>query len=174
MTRQWLDEYLDGALSPAQAAQVEAALHDDAQAAALLERIKQERALRSAAMATYRPASNEATAAAARVMELLRAETPSIAGRIGPWTWVRRLTATAAVLALIAEAFIAGQRSTPTTVVMVPEPAPTVYTVVYKDSAGEQQTKKFADVLEAQSFIDQLHTSTAGQAVASLDGPGVF
>ena len=183
MTRQRLDEYLDGALTQPQAAEVAAELATDAAAVKLLEQIKRERAFRGAALGSYAPSSEEAESAAVRIFAALQDEAQAPLSHIGPWRWVRRAGAIAAVLALVAGAFAFGRATAPVSTeqlaaktVLVEKPA-AAYAVLYTNELGETKTETFDTELDARAFLAdrtaQANTQN-GQAVASIDRPGAW
>ena len=163
MLRERLDEYLDDALDPAQRQEVEDALATDAAAAALLTRLKAERAHRAATFATYLPTSHEAKALAER---MLAQAYDAPVGRIG--YWVRRGAAVAAAIAIVAGTFFVGRMSVAPQTVSVTE-----YDVAWVDGGGLQQVRSFASMEERNKFIQQLdQTGVTGIAVADIMAPG--
>jgi anti-sigma factor RsiW len=168
MLRQKLDEYLDGALDPPTRREVEATLAADPAAAALLARLKSQRALREAAFDTYFPTPHESKALADRV--LARAYDSPI-GHVG--TWVRRGAAVAAAVAVVVGTFFLGRMTVTPKVVTVPEPPHTVYNVVWIDSFGVQSVQDFASVDERNTFIQRLEREGAtGIAYNEVFMPG--
>lgn len=176
MTRQVLDEYLDGALSPAQTAEVEAVLRTEAAAAGRLEKMKQERDLRGAALGSYAPSSEEAESAAVRMIAALQDEAELPVFRIGAWRWLRRAGAIAAVLAIVAGAFVLGRAtaSVQTVIIDPSSKAASACIVLYSDDAGETRTKPFDSELAAQAFLAERVQAQGRQAVASIDEQGTW
>ena len=167
MLRHKLDEYLDGALDPPARRDVEATLTSDPGAAAMLARLQSQRALRTAALDTYLPASHEAKALAERV--LAQAYDAPV-GRIG--LWLRRGAAVAAAIAIVAGTFFLGRMS------VTPQRFPVAvthieYNVVWIDSVGVQRVQDFASLDDRNKFIQQLEREGAsGIAYTEVLVPG--
>ena len=161
-----LEAYLDGALSPAEVAVVEAAMADPVVAGQLAQ-VRRQRAVRAAALGTYSPSSEESIALATRILDTCSAP-------VGSLVWLRRSAAVAAVLALTALSFYAG-RSTSTSVAA--SGGPTVYIVKNVDPNGnvihEQRFESYADAdAYAKNLADQQQDQQS-DAVA-LASPGIF
>jgi anti-sigma-K factor RskA len=172
-----LDEYLDGALSPDERAAVEAALRADAAAARRLELMQRERALRGAALAGYAPSSDEAEAAAVRIIAAMEDEAAAPVARIGPRRWIRYAGAVAAAVVVLAGAFAAGRMTAPVQIENRIAEGPTKYSVIYTDDQGETKTKAFDSELPAMAFMAERvqQAGTPGrQAVASIDEQGMW
>ena len=114
LDRRLLDEYLDGQLAAAQAAEVELGLRTDAAAARLLARLRSERALRYAALQGHEPSAEESAALAAAWLEEFNDAAPAPVARIGPRAWMQWGGAIAAGLALMIGSFMAGRGSVDT------------------------------------------------------------
>jgi anti-sigma factor RsiW len=117
MMRQKMDEYLDGAPDPTGRQDVENALARDPEVAALLAKMKRERALRGAVYASYTPSSQEAAGFAAQLMDACHDEALQPVGRIGHGAlyWTRRIAGVAAAIMIAAGAFAAGRVTAPQT-----------------------------------------------------------
>ncbi len=113
MMRSTLDEYLDEALDAVARAEVERALAQDPATGRLLAKMKAERALRTAAYASYMPTGEEAAALAARVFD----EVAAPIGQVGNFRWIRWTAGVAAALVIAASAFGIGRVTAPTQVV---------------------------------------------------------
>ena len=183
MIRLKLDEYLDDALEPAARAHVEQLLASDPEAATLMERLRVERALRSAAFSQYTPSASEARSLATSMLAACHAHADAPAGRIG--TWIKRSLGVAAAVALVAGAFALGRASAPqvpsianNTVNNVPAPLapPPAYYVLYNDESGDPQMKEFASLDDAMAFQKQTGRASVELASGSFDAehPGSF
>ncbi len=176
-TRQLLDEYLDNELSPAQRAEIEALLRQNPNASALAEKMKRERALRLAALAAFNPATDDAEAAAVRMIGSMQDAANSPVARIGPSVWLKRFGTIAAGLIILAGAFTVGRITAPETVrtfEITHVIDRTTHLVTYT-ADGEHKTQSFASATEAQEFVEQLELKHAiGTALASIDQPGNF
>jgi anti-sigma factor RsiW len=177
--RQMLDDYLDGTLYPAERAEVERQVAGDAAMARLLAAMKQERALRAAAYASFEPSKEESGIHVSRMMDAMTGSGP--AGYVG--VWIRRGVAAAAAVALVAGSFAMGRvtANTPgngqTDVANVQKAEPqVVYRVVYFADYGEKEVREFASLDEANDFVNKLDTrrSEAQVAAVDLNAPGSF
>jgi anti-sigma factor RsiW len=167
--REVLEQYLDGELSAEQHARVEQLLAGSSDAGPMLARIRSARAARAEALAGYLPTAAEARAQSEAFLALAREDAP--AGRIGPWTWARRLTAVAAAAALVIGAFAAG-RMTAAPAASTPAVASTAtpdhpYTVVYWNALGEPLVRQFANAADVDAFVTNLEATQGGE-VASV------
>jgi anti-sigma factor RsiW len=176
MMRNMLDAYLDGELQASEKAALEQSLATDTALAALLAKIKGERALRQAAFATYQPAAGEAAQFAARFLAAARRSGP--VGYVGPW--IRQAAAVAAVLVLVGGGFAAGRmsgtgRGSPVAQGVKPDAA-VIYRVMYVDPNGDLQVPEFSSVDEANEFIARHDLRRTDTQVASVDlsHPGSF
>jgi anti-sigma factor RsiW len=178
MMRQMLDEYLDGVLDQPQRSEVEARLAGDSAAAALLARLKSERALRRAAINSFEPRAEEARTIAARALEAFDHAPP--AGYVGKW--VKRGAAIAAALALAAGSFAIGRGTAPARsggiapVAAKAEPQ-VIYRVMYYADNGDVQVREFASVDDANDFMNKPDTRRGGEpqvAAVDLTRPGSF
>lgn len=177
MIRQTLDEYLDGALTVGERADVDRLIASDPAAAKLLAQMKSERALRTAVFAGYEPSTGETHNLAA---SMLAACHDAPVGRIG--IWIKRSLGVAAAVGILVGTFALGRFSAPQTKMMATAEssdaaAPTVF-VLYNDEAGEPQMKEFASVDEAVAFQKQA-SDHHGESVAvastfDSDHPGSF
>jgi anti-sigma factor RsiW len=163
MLRQKLDEYLDGALDPPARRDVEATLASDPAAAALLARLKSQRALRAAAFDAYLPAPQESKALADRV--LAQAYDAPV-GRVG--YWLRRGAAVAAAIAIVTGTFFAGRISVSPQPVAAPT---TVYDVVWVDSMGWHQ-QDFQSQDARNTMVHQLEREGTGITYTDVLTPG--
>src|SRR4051812_25665695 len=104
-----LDDYLDGALAPAQRAELERQINADPAMARLLAAMKQERALRAAAYAPLNPPRDEPPPPPAHLSDPLPPHNP--AGSVGTQTssWFKRPLAAAPSLAIVAGSFAIGR-----------------------------------------------------------------
>jgi anti-sigma factor RsiW len=167
MLREKLDEYLDEGLDPAQRREVEALLASDPAAAAMLGRMKAQRALRAAAYESYLPTRLEAKTLADRVLVALY-DTP--AGHIG--YWLRHGAAVAAAVAILTGVFAMGRMTAPLRQVPVVETR-VEYNVVWFDAGGVQQVQSFATQQERNKYLQQLEQQgVTGVAVADILTPG--
>jgi len=171
MLRERFDDYLDGALSTAERAEVEATAARDPKAAKLLAVMRSERALRAAAYDTYAPTTHEARALASQMMAEAYSQP---VGRIGFWN--QRWAVAAASIAIVTCAFIAGRGSAPTQIHNVPvAETRVVYNVVYTDPTGDQMVREFASADDRDAFVKQLeHDGASGIAVAEVMPQGHF
>ena len=176
MIRQKLDEYLDDALEPAARAHLEKLLASDPAAATLLERMKVERTLRSAAFSQYTPDAGEAQSLAASMLAACHAHADAPAGRIG--IWIKRSLGVAAAVALVAGAFALGRASAPQTPSVASNTANNApaYYVLYNDESGEPQMKDFTSLDDAMAFQKQTGHTSVELASGSFDAehPGSF
>ncbi len=179
MIRQKLDEYLDDALEPAARAQLEKLLASDPTAASLLQHMKSERALRSAAFSEYAPTALETHSLAASMLAVCHAQADAPVGRIG--IWIKRSLGVAAAVALVAGAFALGRASAPQAPIAAnntPASSATAgaYYVLYNDEAGDPQMKEFTSVDDAMVFQKQTGHVSVELAAGSLDAehPGSF
>ncbi len=164
LERDMLEQYLDGELAPAQVAQVDQALSADPAAARLLARLRQERALRQAALRTYEPSAQETGALAQSMLHALAEQEHAPLAKIGTARWVRWTGAVAASLLLLAGGFYAGRTSTPSVVQAKPE-----YHVIAIDLAGHPVEYKFASMDEAVKFAqDTQRTEVASTADSTI------
>lgn len=163
--RDVLEQYLDRELASEENARVEAAAQADAGVARLLERLRRERALRAAALASYAPHSAAACQAAQEWLETVRTRPVATLYPIRRWLW--QIGKVAAVMAIAAGSFYAGQwtRAPKTTVV------PESWSVLVHSGDGEVSVRQFASLEEAQRYADEL--SVPVTPVAEAEG-GVF
>jgi anti-sigma factor RsiW len=174
--RQKIDDYLDEALEPAERAELERRISADPALARLLASMKQERALRAAAYASFQPAPQEARTFASNMLDSLTAPLP--AGYVG--VWIKRGLAVAAAIAVVAGSFAMGRMtastSTGQTAVVVPPKSETqvVYRVIYFDEYGEKEVREFASLDETNDFVSKLdsHRNDPKVAVVDLSSPG--
>jgi anti-sigma factor RsiW len=180
--RQILDDYLDETLPPERRAEIERQLAADPAASRLLAAMKQERALRTAAYASFEPAPAEARALAARMMNDIAGHQP--AGYVGG-TWLKRTLGVAAAIAIVAGSFAIGRfTANPTTTAAGDQPTSVatktetqvVYRVVYLGEYGEKEIREFASLDEANDFANKLdlHRSEPQVAAVDLSSPGSF
>ena len=162
MLRERLDEYLDGGLEPADRRELEAMLAADPAAAAMLARMKAQRALRAAALDTYLPTAHESKTLAQRV---LSEAYDAPVGHIG--YWLRRGAAVAAAIVIVVGTFALGRATAPAQTEVETR---TVYNVVYTDM-GEQQVKEFATMEDRDTFVKELE-QRGGTVIAYLGMPG--
>jgi anti-sigma-K factor RskA len=157
--RQKMDEYLDGALDAAGRQEVEAASAQDVQAAALLARMKRERALRTATYESYAPSEFEAGELAATVMaacEEVAAEPVGRIGHTGHFYWTRRLAGVAAAVVIAATAFAGGRMSAPQVA-----SGPSTPSVVYKyvpvmpDPSGHVTEAVFDNREQTDAYVEK-------------------
>jgi anti-sigma factor RsiW len=175
MIRQKLDEYLDDALEPAARAHVEQLLASDPTAATLLERMKVERALRTAAFSQYAPDAGEARSLAASMLAACHAHADAPAGRVG--IWIKRSLGVAAAVALVAGAFALGRASAPQAAnIAAGNSSAAAYYVLYNDESGEPQMKDFTSLDDAMAFQKQTGHASVELASGSFDAehPGSF
>ena len=173
LNRVSLEEYLDGELAPGQIALVEQELRVNAGAANLLERMRRERALRGAALATFMPRPGEVTAMVQRLEGKFDEASAPVAKIGGGRQWLIRSAAVAAMLVIAAGAFWAGRATTGggngVPVASVP------YVVHVVSSDGVVTTHEFPSLAEAKTFAQTIaDKAMAQEQVASADGPGVF
>jgi anti-sigma factor RsiW len=174
--RNLVDDYLDGAMATADRAAFERQLAADPSLARLLSNMKQERALRAAAYASFEPTREEAQAAADRMMDAVAGQRP--AGYVGNW-WKRTL-GVAAGLAIVAGSFAFGRMTSETVTVEKPVvklETHVVYRVMYFGEEGEKEVREFATHDEAIDFVNRLDTRRSEAqvaAVADLSSPGSF
>jgi anti-sigma factor RsiW len=132
-TRRRIDEYLDGSLDAASQRTLEAAIAADPAQARLLARMKSERALRTAAYASYMPSAAESRELTAQFMAAAYAPV----GRVGVWSNARRWVAVAASVAVLIGTFAAGRMTAGTAgTTLAAASANPVYRVVYLDRDG--------------------------------------
>jgi anti-sigma factor RsiW len=176
MTRLTIEQYLDGELTPAEAA----ALLADPASATLIQRAQSDRALRAAVYASYQPSPTEAQALSSKIMSACAEAENAPVGYIG--RRIRYASAVAAVVALVIGGFMAGRITAPTP----PQPTPAVATaqpteiirVLYNDDAGEPAMKEFDSSDEANSFMKEMNAHHAEPVVVATgfdtDHPGSF
>ena len=111
LDRMLLDEYLDGQLPAARAAEVERGLQTDVPAAQLLLRLRHARALRYAALQGYQPTAEESAALAAKWLGEFADAAAAPVARIGPRPWMQWAGALAAGLGLMIGSFMVGRGS---------------------------------------------------------------
>jgi anti-sigma factor RsiW len=162
-----LEAHLDAELSPADAEELGRRLGREPGLAAELQRLRAERAVRRAALASFEPGEREAEALAGHVI--------AAAGRAERWgrtaVFARRATAAAAVIALaFAGGWMARGRAAPPTVV----PARPVadaddhpfassgggdmrsFPVVVVDETGKVAVQNFDDPAKAREYANDL------------------
>jgi len=168
MLREKFEDYLDGALSTAERAEVEQTASRDAKAAKLLAAMRSERALRAAAYDSYMPTAHEAHALASQLMAEAR---HAPVGHIG--MWVRRGAAVAASIVIVTCAFVAGRGSAPTKTYTMPGETKIVYNVVYTDGSGNTMVSEFDSLKERNDFVSELEQKgTPSVVVAEYMSPG--
>jgi anti-sigma factor RsiW len=177
MVRQKLDEYLDGALSASERAEVDRQLAADPALARMLSRMNAERSLRSAVYAGYEPSAEEARALAAKMMAVCADEATAPIGRIG--IWVKRSLGVAAAAGIIAGSFALGRTTAPRAGAATAMAAQVeVIRVLYSDDAGEPQMKEFASMDDANAFCKDMNERHAEPVVVAsgfdTDHPGSF
>ena len=155
--RQQMDDYLDGALAPAEEHAFKALLAQDAGAVRQLERLKNFRALRSAAYDSYLPTAQET----ARLTEQFFATAHQPAGFVGFWRKARSYSNVAAVLAIMAGTFAFGRMTANSTSNHTTDgmAAGTVYKyrVIDFDAEGvERMSDDFGTIDEAGTYIKNL------------------
>jgi anti-sigma factor RsiW len=174
LTRQLLEEYLDGELPQPTRLQVEQALAADAAAGKLVERLRAQRALRQVAYAAYQPAEIEARQTASRFLADFR---HAPLGFVGRWhTVAARLARVAAGIAIASACFVAGQYSiaahqaTPSTIAMNngSDSSARTWVVEYQQSDGQAATREFSSLDAAQKFAQDMTKNTV--QVAASDG----
>jgi anti-sigma factor RsiW len=173
MIRQDIEQYLDGELSPAEAA----VLHADPASAALIASARNQRALRAAAYATYQASAAESDALTEKILTACADDRVAPIAHIGPW--LRRASAVAAVLALIIGGFAAGRMSAPAAQAPAPAVAANeIIRVLYNDDAGEAQMKEFDSIDDANNFMKDMSARHAEPVVVAstfdTDHPGSF
>jgi anti-sigma factor RsiW len=160
-----LDAYLDGELPDAQAAEVRNAASADPQVHDLLRRLQTQRALRAAALATYAPDEQTASALTAALLD----QVSQPLARIGWITWARRAAAVAAVLAITTGAFFYGRSSAP---VQIQTQVSTVvqdhYVVQIVSPTGEATEHVFATREDANDFVAEVQRQQNGTVVAGV------
>jgi len=178
MKRQAIEEYLDGALDAASRSSVEKAVAQDAQAGRMLADCQAERALREAVYASYAPSKQEASAFAAQVMAACEDDAAQPVGRIGVWTWTRRLTGIAAAVVVMAGMFVAGRSTAPTKVVEVqgPEVVRTITKVVKIGQGDTFVARDFSpsEADEMNNFINGDTNGSSNMATLDLSTSGYF
>jgi anti-sigma factor RsiW len=180
-----LDDYLDENLQPGQRAELERQLAADPALARLLATMKQERALRAAAYASFEPSRNEASTLAASMMNAIAGHQP--AGYVGTprSPWLKRALATAAAIAIVAGSFAVGRVTAPATPIAPTGQTATnnprtdtqvIYRVIYLGEYGEKEIREFASLDEANDFANKLDLRRAEPQVAAVDlsSPGSF
>ena len=175
MTRQTIDEYLDGALDAAAKSEVEMMVARDADAGRMMAQSKAERALRTAVYASYAPSKQEASSFAAQVLAACEDEALEPVGSIGVWTWARRLTSIAAAIAVMAGVFLAGRMTAPATVVVKPgeETIRMIHTVAYENAAGQIELREGMTAEERSAYLKELEEhGPSGFALSDLATPG--
>src|SRR5690242_20078508 len=112
--RQLLDDYLDENLTSDQRADLERRLAAEPALARLLAAMKQERALRAAAYASFQPSVDETRNLANRILNDIAGHHP--AGYVGSHkpSWLKRTLGVAAALAILAGTFAIGRITAPT------------------------------------------------------------
>jgi len=168
LRRDILEQYLDGELTAGQMTQVEATLSGDAAGARLLAHLRQERLLRSAALQSYTPSTQDAGALARTMLDSLAQHEHAPLAKIGRTRWVRWMSAAAAALLLMAGSFYAGRS---TAVPTVDTRVATVWEVIGQGDDGRMTTHVFSSLAEAEKFFKDTQAQT--EQVASLDS-GVF
>ncbi|MEI8194395.1 MAG: hypothetical protein WCI73_00645 [Phycisphaerae bacterium] len=165
MTRQVLEEYLDGELPPAQKLLVEQALQTDSATESLLRQLRSERAQRAAIYASYEPTQTESKVLAESILDYCQNAPTGIISRYS-WSW--KLARIAASIVLTAGAFVAGQYSINQHIISIRQvvmtkgdksTTPPVISVLYKDASGNTATKEFTDFAEAQKFVQEAPSS---------------
>lgn len=175
MTRQLLEEYLDGELTPEQKIPVEEALQTDLLAATLLRHLRAERAARTAIYASYEPTESEAQEMAASLLSYCQNAPRGIISRYR-WSW--KAARIAASIVLTAGAFVVGQYSINQHVVIQKvvinkvDQANTspLISVLYKDANGNTASKDFTTFAEAEKFVQDAPSPQTDVVVAG----GVF
>ena len=171
MTRELLEQYLDDALPTGQAAQVRKCLETDSMARKDLEALRQQRALRQAALHSYAPSAQEAGALSQRWLSEFRAADLAPVARIGHVSiWLRRLTGVAAALVIAACGFWAGHATAPSALVNTVEPTPSSYVVKFVTPDGVIDTRNFDNLQDAQAFANKLAGEQQGERVADRGG----
>lgn len=152
MNVQQLEEYLDGALSPAEAAAVEQAARSDTQVAAQMAALRRQRQLRAMALASYMPSPDDSAAIATRV---LRHIDENAGAPIASLVFLRRAAAVAAVLTIAMLSFWAGRQSGANAIATT---APTVQRewIVPSNIEGEEQRRVFANAEDAKRYADEV------------------
>ena len=179
LTREMIEEYLDGALDAAGRSQVEQEVAGDPAAAKRLEGLKAQRALRAAAYASYAPTNYEAAALAHEVLEACERET-HIVGRISPLVWTRRIAGVAAAVMIAAIAFGAGRWTAPTQNVMSASSTPDVYAYYYGPRGNVYASPRLKSHEEANDFAvnklqgDDRNNSQGAAEAVSYTTPGKF
>jgi anti-sigma factor RsiW len=175
--RNILDDYLDGAMEAGERAALERQIAADPIAAQQLAAMKQERALRAAAYASFEPSQAEAHELASSMMNTLAGHKP--AGYVG--VWVRRTLGVAAALGIVVGSFAMGRMTgTPETKIVQQQVTKTetqvVYRVVYFGDDGAKEVREFAGLDEANDFVNKLDAPRAEARIAAVDlsSPGSF
>ena len=158
-----LEAYLDGQLADEQMTALRQALDQDAHLRDTLRRLQTQRALRAAALATYQPDASEAAELTARFMDA----TTAPVGRVGPMVWVRRLSAVAAMLLIVAGAYYTGRQSTQAQV-LTKTVVQDHYVVHIITPEGEATEHSFASLEEANDFVAEVVRQQNGTTVAGI------
>lgn len=171
MTRQLLDEYLDGELAAEQRAQVEQALAQDADAKQLLAQLHAERAQRKLVFASYEPTEVEAHLGARDLLQEMRgSRVRTILGSV----WSNRISRIAASIVLMAGAFAAGQYSVSlnakSNVIAVSNQDNSPWVVEYPNSDGQTVSREFKDYDTANQFAYEV----SHNEVQVADAGGAF
>lgn len=171
MTRQLLDEYLDGELAAEQCAQVEQALAQDAGAKQLLAQLQAERAQRKLVFSSYEPTEVEAHLGARELLqEMHGSRLRTLLGSV----WTNRVSRIAASIVLMAGAFAAGQYSVSlnahNNMIAVSNQENSPWVVEYPDSDGQTVSREFSDYATAQKFAQEV----SHNEVLVADAGGVF
>jgi len=126
-----------------------------------------------AAYASHAPDDAQAAALANRVMAAIAAQGDRPAGRIG--YWVRRISAVAAALAVVAGSFAFGRMSVPTKKLVQDQPAPQViYRVMYTGQDGAAEMREFVSQDDANAFAKQLDLKQRDQLMISTNNSDEF
>ena len=152
-TRKRLDEYLDGALDAVATRELETAVSRDPEMSEMLKAMQGERSLRTDVYESYMPASDEAKAFAAQVMEACHDEAAAPVGRVGSLVWTRRIAGIAAGLVIAIGSFVAGRATVPPTqIVQVSVPDQT-FTFAAPSVGGEPVYQVFSNRDEFMNFM---------------------
>ncbi|MCL2640058.1 MAG: hypothetical protein FWD53_04365 [Phycisphaerales bacterium] len=160
--RKILDEYLDGQLATAECAKVQERLAEEPELRRMLERMVQERALRTAAFESFDIDERKAAVVTAKVMATIQQAAPI--GHVG--LWVRRITVAAAILLLVAGSYLLGMKSARTQLSAEPQ---VVVRVMYYDDAGEKQVSEFHSLDAADAYISRVDVRRASMDMPSAD-----
>ncbi len=165
LTNELLEAYVDGELTPARRAEIDAIVAGDADSRRRLDNLLRQQQLCRDALAGYTPTTAEAAVLARRAIEHCYEMELAPVARIdanddyAALRWIKRAAMVAACLLIGTVCFLAGRGSISTPA------APVRYAVEIQTPSGETVSQTFSSYEQAQRFYRNYQLSKQGQAV---------